>query len=439
MASNSFVLKEPDLKGKDTIIYLLFRFNSKRIKMSTKEKIESSYWDTKKQRVRNNLDVNFQEINNNLNLIEKNSITIYHDFKKEFKREPKTEELKTLFSSNLFKEIYENTSANRQMPFFEFFENFITVRKENKKVSPKRIYIYNRTIELLKDYQKDTKDLVAFERFNERFSVKFRRYLEQEKNYSANTVQKNFKVIRAVLNNAYAKNYTINREYKLADFMPEGEESFEIALSIEELEALHKFDFSDNKKLERTRDLFVVGCYTGLRFSDFSRLGKEHLKDEFLSIVPEKTRKKNPLPIIIPVLPPVKEIFEKYNYNLPNNISNQKMNQNLKEMAKKTKLFEDFVTYHKVKGGKKITISHPKHNEIVTHCARRTYCTMSYKIGIPTQSIMKISGHRTEKSFLRYLKVTNEDHANRASKIWEDYYNRHKKVTGKTITLKETA
>jgi len=439
MASNSFVLKEPDLIGKETIIYLLFRFNSKRIKVSTKEKIESIYWDFSKQRVKNNIDVNFQEINNQLNHIQEKSIKIYDAFKDEFKREPKTEELKILFKNKLLTDETTRNRSSKQKTFFEFFEDLINVRKENNKVTKQRIYIYNNTLQLLKNYQKDTKNLVAFERFDEQFSINFRAYLEEEKNYSANTIQKNFKVIRAVLNNAVAKNYNVNKEFKLRDFMPEGQETFEIALSIEEVEALHKFDFSKNKRLEKTRDLFVVGCYTGLRFSDFSRLGKEHLQGNFLSIVQEKTKKKNPLPVIIPILEPVREIFEKYDYNLPNGISNQKMNQYLKEMAEETKLFEDIVTYHKVKGGKKIEISHPRFNELVTHSARRTYCTMSYKIGVPTQSIMKISGHKTEKSFLRYLKISNDEHAERTLKIWQAYYTNNKKEAGKTIELQKGA
>jgi len=439
MASTSFVLKEPNSKIK-TPIYLLFRFNSKRIKISTKEMIEPEYWSSKKQRVLLTTEVfNFQEINNNLNRIQDTSLDIYDRFFSEFNREPKTEELKVLFTNKLFSEEDLVKKSDQQKTFFDFFENLIKVRKENNKVSKQRIYIYNNTLQLLRNYQKDTKNLIAFERFDEQFSINFRAYLEGEKNYSANTIQKNFKVIRAVLNNAVAKNYNVNKEYKLRDFMPEGQETFEIALSIEEVEALHKFDFSKNKRLEKTRDLFVVGCYTGLRFSDFSRLGKEHLQGSFLSIVQEKTKKKNPLPVIIPILDPVREIFEKYNYNLPSGISNQKMNLYLKEMAEETKLFDDIVTYHKVKGGEKIKISHPRFNEVVTHSARRTYCTMSYKIGVPTQSIMKISGHRTEKSFIKYLKVSNDEHAERTLKIWEAYYTRNKEKTGEIINMQRTS
>lgn len=446
MPSLSFVLKDKNSKER-TPINLLFRLKTGRVKISTKEMVEPINWNQKKQEVRKD-DFYHQEINNNLTKLYDNAIQIFNDFVEEFKREPKIyknengekiDELKTLFDEKLFSKDLADTNRNKQKTFFEFFEDLIKVREENNKVSKGRIHIYNRTLELLKDYQKDTNDLVAFERFDEQFSMNFRAYLEDVKDYSANTIQKNFKVIRAVLNNAYAKNYNVNKEYKLSDFMPEGEETFEIALTLEEVEALYNYNFSHNRRLERTRDLFVVGCFTGLRFSDYSRLGKEHLQGRFLSIVQQKTKKKNPLPVVIPILEPVREIFEKYDYNLPKGITNQKMNQYLKELAKETDLFNDEVSYIKTKGGEKVKITQPRYDEIVTHTARRTYCSISYKLGVPTQSIMKISGHRTEKSFLKYLKISEIDHAERTLKIWEAYYSNNKKETGKTVQMVQTA
>ena len=434
MATVSFVLKDKKAKGK-TIIFFLFRHNGKRLKFSIKIQIEPEFWNAKKQRVILTLEVpNHQEINNTLNAIEDRAYQIYNDYISHYGRDFSIEELRYPFEKHLFSD--DTVIQNKpQFTILEFFENYIEVRRENKKVCKSRISLYIRTLELLKEFQSTTKELVAFERFDEQFSIKFRHFLEVEKGFSPNTIHTRFKVIRGVLNNAYAKNYNINREYKLKEFMPESEEVFDIALSINEVEALYEYDFSQNKKLERVKDLFIIGCYTGLRFSDFSRLGKEHLEGNFLRIVQEKTKKKNPLPVIIPVLQPIKEIFEKYNYMLPNDISNQKMNEYLKEMAKETNLFNDTVSYKKTKAGKIETVSNPRYQEITTHTARRTYCTMSYKRGVPTQSIMMISGHKTEKAFYRYLKVTNEEHAERSLKIWEAYYANKENQMGKTVNL----
>lgn len=423
MASSSFVLKDKNAKGK-TPIFLLFSFEGQRIKISTKESIEPEYWNFKKQRVMQTLEVpNHQEINNNLNIIERRAHEIYENIVEECAlsgRRLKPDDLKPDFYKFLFTD--DSLSQNQEkLSFFEYFERLIRIRFENKKVGDKSIFIYRRAFSLLWDFQYDTNERVAFERFNLEFSIKFRKYLEEQMGFSPNTIQKHFKVIRMVLNTAETDNYIVNKQYKSNDFMPGGEEVFDIALTYEEVEALRKYDFSQNKRIEKVRDLFVVGCFTGLRFSDLSELGKEHLNGNFFTIVQKKTKKKNPLPINIPILEPVREILEKYSYKLPNDISNQKMNEYLKEMAKETNLFNELVTYNRTKAGKAETVSNPRHQEITTHTARRTYCTMCYNIGIPTHAIMMVSGHKTEKAFLRYLKVTDKEHAKRSAEIWKEY------------------
>lgn len=438
MASCTLIIKDKKAKGKTQII-LCFSYNSRRIKISTKESIEPEFWNPKKHRVIQTLEVPMhQEINNNLTLLCDRASLLYNEFLNDKQREPNIEELKIQFDRYLFTEELISIEK-KQLTFFDYYREFIEIRKGNKKVGKQRLYMYENTLRLLRDFQYSTKELVAFETFNERFSVLFRKFLEEQMGYATNTIHKNFKVIRTVLNKAYTDNYSINKQYKSLDFMPDKEEVFDIALTINEVEALYKYDFSHNKRLERVRDLFIIGCYTGLRFSDFKRLGKEHLQGEYLRIVQEKTKKKNPLPVVIPVLKPVKEIFEKYDYKLPNDISNQKMNEYLKEMAKETKLFEEFVTYRRTRAGKSELVSNSKHQEITTHTARRTFCTMSYNLGVPTQAIMMISGHKTETSFLRYLKVTNEEHAKRTLKIWEAYYSNTENQAGKIVKLNQSA
>jgi len=420
---STFILKDRKAKGKTQIV-LSFSFNGQRIKISTGESIEPVYWNHRTYRVIQTLAVpNFQEINNNLTIIENRANEIYENLVQECAlsgRTLKADDIKPDFRKFLFTDVALSRSQEK-LSFFDYFERLIRIRIENKKVSNKSIFIYNRVYRLLRDFEFDTNERVAFERFNEEFSVLFRKYLEEQKGFSPNTIRKYFKVVRMVLNKAETEDYHINRLFKSEDFMPSGEEVFDIALTYEDVEALRKYDFSHNKRLEKVRDLFVVGCFTGLRFSDLSELGKEHLNGNFFTIVQKKTKKKNPLPINIPILEPVREILEKYNYKLPNDISNQKMNEYLKEMAKETNLFNELVTYNRTKAGKAETVSNPRHQEITTHTARRTYCTMCYNIGIPTHAIMMVSGHKTEKAFLRYLKVTDKEHAKRSAEIWKEY------------------
>ncbi len=437
MASVTFVLKDKKAQDKTQIV-LCISFNGQRIKISTGESVEPVYWNEKKYEVIQTLQVpNFQEINNNLILIRNRAKEIYENLVQECAlsgRKIKPEDIKPDLRKYLITDEPLRRSQEK-LSFFEYFERLIRIRLENKKVGDKSIFIYRRAYSLLRDFQHDTNERVAFERFNEEFSVKYRKFLEEQMGFSPNTIQKHFKVIRMVLNKADTENYVINKQYKSDDFMPSGEEVFDIALTYEEVEALRKHNFSHNKRLERVRDLFIVGCFTGLRFSDLSRLGKEHLEGNLFSIVQKKTKKKNPMPINIPILEPVREILEKYNYQLPNDISNQKMNEYLKEMAKETDFFNGTVSYSRTKAGKTELVSNPRFQEITTHTARRTYCTMCYNIGIPTQAIMMVSGHKTETAFLRYLKVTNKEHAKRSAEIWKDYM---ENKAGKIVKLNQS-
>jgi hypothetical protein len=81
-------------------------------------------------------------------------------------------------------------------------------------------------------------------------------------------------------------------------------------------------------------------------------------------------------------------------------------------LGQKAELKDD-VVIASTKGGKRHTENFKKHELITTHTARRSFATNAYLQNVPTISIMKITGHRTEKSFLKYIKISQEDNANK--------------------------
>ena len=68
--------------------------------------------------------------------------------------------------------------------------------------------------------------------------------------------------------------------------------------------------------------------------------------------------------------------------------------------------------------GKLVPKEYFKHQLVTSHTARRTFCTNAFLDGIPVLSIMSISGHRTEKAFLRYIKISGQQHAKNVLDIW---------------------
>jgi integrase len=166
--------------------------------------------------------------------------------------------------------------------------------------------------------------------------------------------------------------------------------------------------------------LFLVGCWTGCRFSDISQITPENITGGFIRMKQYKTG----TPVVIPLHPVVTVLINKYGGQLPKAISNQKFNDALKKVAEEAELNE-IVFKSITKGGMKVTTRHAKHEMVTTHTARRSFATNLYNSDFPTLSIMAITGHKTEKAFLKYIKTTPDEHAKKLQKHWK---NRHLKV-----------
>ena len=79
---------------------------------------------------------------------------------------------------------------------------------------------------------------------------------------------------------------------------------------------------------------------------------------------------------------------------------------------------------------RRITIEETmKWQKLMTHTARRSFCTNMYLMGVPVMTIMAISGHKTEKSFRTYIKASGEEHAQIMKKIWDNRTPQNNDVT----------
>ena len=172
---------------------------------------------------------------------------------------------------------------------------------------------------------------------------------------------------------------------------------------------MYNLDLFDNHVLSVARDVFLAGCYTGQRYSDYSRIRKEQITEEngrkYIRFKQQKTGEV----CVIPVKPELDAILKKYGYTLPKTWE-QKINDNIKKVAAKAGIL-DPVTIKKSKGGMTVESVMRKCDLVKTHTARRSACTNMFLAGIPSISIMKISGHVTETEFLKYIKVSKEETA----------------------------
>ena len=123
--------------------------------------------------------------------------------------------------------------------------------------------------------------------------------------------------------------------------------------------------------------------------------------------------------VTIPMHWQIGKILKKYNYTLPN-VYEQKVNEQIKKIGDKAGI-KEMIIYEKIEGGNKVKYSAPKHDLITTHTARRSGATLMYLAGISTIDIMKFTGHRTEREFLNYIKITKEETAKKL--INHKYFN----------------
>lgn len=419
MASYNYYLKDGKSKTQ-TPIYLLFDDGVNRCKLYIQQSINPKDWNGKTGEARKSLQ-GFSDFNGKLNKIQNECRNIHTSLTGEgaFTVETLKESFKT-FLDKLNNRIKGDSSDEKTYSnltnFAEWFINNVHTTAKGK-VKTKGTKIQNRqTLNVLKEYETATRKAITFDRVNLDFYHDFIEYLTKVKQLNPNTIGRHIKTLKLFLNEATERGKNTKFDYKSKRFVALSEPVETIYLTEDELQRIYEFDFSQNKRLEHVRDLFIIGCFTGLRFSDFSQLKTDNIHNGKITVKPQKTGDK----VVIPVHRIVKEILEKYSgtaKGLPRPISNQKMNKYLKEMGEIVGINNPIIS-KKIKGGLKVENTVPKYKLIATHTARRSFATNLYLSEFPAISIMKITGHKTEKSFMSYLRISEEENANQLQKHW---------------------
>ena len=326
--------------------------------------------------------------------------------------------LKSIIDRFHFPEKYEpKTETPEVISLFQFIDDFIQKAPYRKEKSTGRpltysiIQQYRATEKYLKSFAASIgKTNLEFSDIDQSFYDRFVAFL-QGKSFTQNNVGKHIKVLKTMLNEAHKQG--INPYSAQKSFHVFSEETDTIYLNESELQQLKDTDFSETPHLDRVRDWFLLLAWTACRFSDLEKVAKTDIKDGFITFRQQKTNTK----VTIPLHPTVLVILEKYGYNLPAPITNQKFNEYIKEACRIAGI-NGTETMTRTVGGKLVTKKFEKWEQVSSHTGRRSFCTNQYKRGLPTLMIMAISGHKTEKAFLQYIKVKQEEHAEMMKKAW---------------------
>jgi integrase len=420
MGEVNFYLKKSEVKTGKSLIVLHKQYSGKRLVFSTGQTIDPNAWNPKKQRVKNNsltTSSGTQYLNDYLNGLQNECDVAYNKALKDGTPAPELlrHHLKNFINNVSNDEKSNNDKATLFQLIDRFINNEIKHQGRDKAINTLKIYkgcknhllAFEQEENLKREKAKQGKIKVDFDYINLNFYYSFVSYLKS-KGLGPNAIGKYIQTVKVFMAEAVDMELTSNLAFRHRKFAVTRAETDAVYLSEKELISLYQHDFTDNKKLEQVRDLFIFGCFVGLRFSDYSTVKPENIVkiggENFIKQVTTKTKEL----VYIPFNPIVTEIFRKYDNSpnkLPKTISNQKFNDYIKEACKAAGLTE------------KARLSTDPNLElwecVSSHTARRSFATNLYLEGFPTIDIMKITGHKTEKAFMSYIRVNKLDAAKR--------------------------
>lgn len=217
----------------------------------------------------------------------------------------------------------------------------------------------------------------------------FELYLRTEIGQSPNTATKTLKTFKSVILFGIRNGLMTNNPFANIRFHLKGVDRG--YLEDDELNRLMNKEIG-NKRLSFIRDLFVFSCFTGLAYIDLANLKGENIVTlngvEWI----KGRRIKTGTLINVVLLDIPKRLILKYTDDKRRKehlfpiISNQKMNEYLKEIAAICDIDKN----------------------LTCHIARHTFATMALSKGVPIESVSKMLGHTNIRTTQIYAKVTDK-------------------------------
>ena len=427
MATYTLNLRDNKTEGTTSVLlYIRWSSNSESIqlKINTGVKVKPSNWqnDSSLKHYKKIIPINVGDngsYNTKLSAFELRTEKLFNRFEIDNDRTPTKEEFQNLLNPE---------TQKQSITLFDYFEQYIKDASKRfntrtqKFISEGTIKTYKNTLVVMRHHEKwaqnqkgANKVLTDFSTINMEWYYSFLDWCLDERGYQLNNIGKYIKTIIAMLNDAKARGYNPYNHYMNKKFMGMSEEVENIYLTEDELEKMSEADFPIGSALDNARDLFLIGCWTGLRASDFLGVNKEDLEGDFLHVTTKKTGHK----VVIPINDIIRSIHTKHQEKGLPEMTPQKVNQYIKIAGMRVLILHvDIQVKRNYK--RKVTVENvKKYNLICTHTARRSFSTNMYKMGVSTKDIMAITGHRTEQQFFKYIKITPQESAERMLQVME--------------------
>ncbi|MDX2188828.1 MAG: site-specific integrase [Bacteroidota bacterium] len=298
---------------------------------------------------------------------------------------------------------------NNNVDFFKHYDEMMESIRIN--TTPNNIKNYKQLHSILKGFEAETNYNLTFGTVNQPvFFDKFLKYCIKVKGFTNNTISGYIGKFKSFMNWATKRGYNSEQAYK--EYNVKEYEVTHIALTPEEFKTLYFHDFR-NYKLNKAKDLFCFMVSTGYRISDLKDLKPEHIQADCIEKVIVKTKER----IKIPLNQYSKVLLAKYGSLINIRISEQKLNDYIKECCEILN-FDTPVEIVKYQGAKQIIETKPKYECITNHVARKTFATLMLNQGMAAYDIMKITGHKKETTFRKYVGINDEQHNKKMIEAW---------------------
>lgn len=416
--SVNFRLKEP--KAEISRIMGRYSFKGLQCDFSTGLKVAPSNWDSDTKTVTSGIEK--RDINQKLGKFKTSIVDAHKNFNEHYNRLPTKEELKTIVDNAVEgKEL--NTVQKNKKSFDDVFQDFTklielkntrAIASGQKPMHKTYISSFNVMYKDLKDFATDNSIFLDIDKFDETQCLEFQNWLlGTERVGELSTLRTRIKRLSAVLKRAFEKGYTENRSYMQDEFSVKVPPSFHTVLTEPEIKILYEHDFSGSPRLERVRDLFVLGCHSSLRFGDITRIENGHIELGLgnISILLNKGSRVDKYKTVnFPIFGYAGEILSKYNNDIKSiAISNQNTNDYLKELFKVVPYFgEKVITRERLTNDGVVFETIDFADKVAFHDSRRSFCTNRYIEGWDLLEIWQYTGHTDESVFKTYFKPTFE-------------------------------
>lgn len=398
------------------------------IKIKTEFVIKPTEWDFKKQQ-KQERRAGAVEFNLRLSTLKGEIDTKYNELKED-PAQYNFVQIKTLLQE--FGKAKENPFMAKQKSFFDVLDEFI--KAQENRLAYRTIQKFNTLKATLEEFAaaKPKYEMLTFSMINHSFMDDFLSHLRARKprgrqktrpegeqdGLLTDTTGKYIENLKSFLKWSEERGYNKNpiyREFKMfstADKKRIKRKNDIVTLTAQELRDLYTHEFPLGSTLDRVRDLFCFGCYTGQRWGDISRFKKSDLDGDVWTFVTDKTKEEISIDLVGYAAPAL-DILEKHKFKLPS-ISLQKFNDYIKKAAEAAGI-NTTTTLTRYVGSKEIKITNPKSEFIGSHCARRTCVSLLLNVyNMPITAVMEITGHSDLKTLQKYV---NPDRAARREKM----------------------